>query len=324
MNLSRERLLSEAATLGFRPEILEKVARLLSLLDAIRKHPHLNTRVALKGGTALNLFLFNVPRLSVDIDLNYVGEAEREAMLQDRPAIERAIEAVCHAEALSITRVPEDFAGGKWRMRYQSVLGQNGNIEVDINFMYRIPLWPVQVADSRPLGFFAATRVPMLDLHEIAAGKLVALFARRASRDLFDAHALLTQIDLDTARLRTAFVAIGAMNRVDWRTITIESIGYDATELRDQLAPVLRATAPQGQQAISAWANDLMFECSARLARFLPFTLAEREFLDRLLDHGELRPALITSDSALAERLARHPQLAWKAQHVRKYFHRRP
>ena len=48
MNLSRERLLAESASLSFRPEILEKVARLLSLLEAIRKHPLLKERVALK------------------------------------------------------------------------------------------------------------------------------------------------------------------------------------------------------------------------------------------------------------------------------------
>ena len=87
MNLSRERLLAESASLSFRPEILEKVARLLSLLEAIRKHPNLKERVALKGGTALNLFLFDVPRLSVDIDLNYIGSADRGAMLAERPEV---------------------------------------------------------------------------------------------------------------------------------------------------------------------------------------------------------------------------------------------
>jgi predicted nucleotidyltransferase component of viral defense system len=81
VNLSRERLLAEAAALSFRPEILEKVARLLSLLEALRRHPRLKGRLALKGGTALNLFCFDVPRLSVDIDLNYIGFADREAML---------------------------------------------------------------------------------------------------------------------------------------------------------------------------------------------------------------------------------------------------
>lgn len=80
MNLSKERLLAEAAATGFRPDTLEKALRLLSLLTALRSHPFLKERLALKGGTALNLFVFDVPRLSVDIDLNYVGPSDREAM----------------------------------------------------------------------------------------------------------------------------------------------------------------------------------------------------------------------------------------------------
>lgn len=58
MIVSRETLLKEAGTSGFRPEILEKVLYLLRLLDAIHRHPYLKDRLVLKGGTALNLFEF--------------------------------------------------------------------------------------------------------------------------------------------------------------------------------------------------------------------------------------------------------------------------
>ena len=75
MRLSRERLNREATTTGFRVEILEKVTLLLNLLDGFERHPYLKGRFALKGGTALNLFIFDVPRLSIDIDLNYIGPA---------------------------------------------------------------------------------------------------------------------------------------------------------------------------------------------------------------------------------------------------------
>ena len=53
----------------------------MGLLGALGSHPFLKGKLALKGGTALNLFVFDVPRLSVDIDLNYVGAEERETML---------------------------------------------------------------------------------------------------------------------------------------------------------------------------------------------------------------------------------------------------
>lgn len=98
MRLSCESLQRDAATTGFRPEVLEKVFLLLDLLEAINGHPDLAGKLALKGGTALNLFLFGAPRLSVDIDLNYittqnyVGAEDRDIMRADRQLVEQAVE----------------------------------------------------------------------------------------------------------------------------------------------------------------------------------------------------------------------------------------
>lgn len=87
MRVSSEKLSAEAGSTGFRPDMLEKVAHLLGLLDALRSHPFLKGKLVLKGGTALNLFVFDVPRLSIDIDLNHVGAEEKESMLEERPKI---------------------------------------------------------------------------------------------------------------------------------------------------------------------------------------------------------------------------------------------
>ena len=86
--LSREQLQRAAANSGFQVESYEKVHVLVRLLEAIRMHPFLGPRMALKGGTAINLFVLGLPRLSVDIDLNYVGPSDRATMLTERPRIE--------------------------------------------------------------------------------------------------------------------------------------------------------------------------------------------------------------------------------------------
>ena len=83
MRLTANELAREAAATGFQTEPLEKVILLLELLEAIRSHPFLKERVVLKGGTALNVFKFDVPRLSVDIDLNYIGAVDRDGMLAE-------------------------------------------------------------------------------------------------------------------------------------------------------------------------------------------------------------------------------------------------
>ncbi len=315
MKLSRERLLSESGITGFRPEVLEKVFHLLNLLEGFHGHPFLKDRLALKGGTALNLFLFDVPRLSVDMDLNYVGAVDRETMMAERPRIERAVEAVCSREGMNVVRVPTDHAGGKWRLRYDSALGEGGNLEVDINFMFRVPLWPVTLRTAK-LGSRSATQIPVLDLHELAAGKLAALLARQASRDLFDAHRLLTRADPDRRKLRLGFVLYGAMNRKDWRTVSIQDVGGEPRELRNQLLPLLRGDSLPGPEA-DDWARRLMAECREGLAAVLPLTADETGFLDQLLDHGIIEPDRLTDDTEMAQRIKTHPLLEWKALNVK-------
>ena len=176
---------------GFDERVVEKVLHLVHLLNTLNSHPSLRGKWVLKGGTALNLFVLPHPRLSVDIDLNYIGTLERENMLADRPKIEQAAQAVFSREGFAVRRVPSEHAGGKWRLSYPSFTGQPANLDVDFNFMYRQPLWEIHHSDSHPLGDFQAKRIPILDLHELAAGKLAALFSRQQARDLFDCHRIL-------------------------------------------------------------------------------------------------------------------------------------
>lgn len=319
MKISRERLLAEAAETGFRAEILEKVIRLLGLLQSLSKHPALKERLALKGGAALNLFLFEFPRLSVDLDLNYVGTAERAALDAERPAIEQAIETVCRRDGLGIRHQPEGHAGGKWQLTYTSPLGSGGNLEIDVNFLLRIPLWSPQRLASQPLGSFRTPAVSVLDPHELAAGKLAALFARRAARDLFDVCELLAKVPLDPRRLRLGFIVYGAMNRKDWRTISIDDISFDAHELRRQLIPLLRKEDIPADRDVEAWGEELVNRCRDLLSVVLPFEASEREFLDRLLDTGEIHPEVLTTDPETADRIGSLPGLRWKAVNVQHY-----
>ncbi len=318
MRISRESLEIEAESAGFRPEALEKVAYLVGLLAALDAHPFLRGKLALKGGTALNLFVFDAPRLSVDIDLNYIGAESREAMLEERPRIEEAMRAVFRREDFDIGMAPQEHAGGKWRLRYAASYGQTGVIEVDLNYMYRVPLWPVSRMDSRPLSGWRVRGISVLDIHELAAGKLAALMARRKARDLFDSNLMLSMEGLDQQRLRTAFVVYGAMNRKDWRTISAADVAFDESELSSQLLPLLRIGNLPSVEATS-YGDMLVAECRKALSALLPFNDAELDFLNLLLDGGEIDASILTDDRDLQKRIQTHPNLKWKAQNVRKH-----
>ena len=317
--LTEPEIMREAAEAGFQKEPLEKVIRLTELLESLRSHPFLKPRIALKGGTALNLFVFDVPRLSVDIDVNYIGAADRDGMLEDRPKIEQAVQAVCGRLGLQVRRIPPDHAGGKWRLSYQTATGRPGGLELDVNFLLRTPLWPHAVLDSRPVGSFSAKQVPVLDVHELAAGKLAALFSRNASRDLFDAHLILEREDLDRSRLRLGFVVYGGINRRDWRKVALDDVSADPREVDQQLVPMLRGDIAPDRGELDEWTRNLVVECRDMLSIVLPMTSPEREFLDRLNDRGEIVPELLTDDADHQAIIRSHPGLLWKALNVREH-----
>lgn len=79
-------------------------------------------------------------KISGDVVLNYVGAEDRESMLAERPRIEQAVQAVFAREGFTVRRMPEEHGGEKWSLRYQGAAGQGGNLEVELNFMFRVPL----------------------------------------------------------------------------------------------------------------------------------------------------------------------------------------
>jgi hypothetical protein len=130
---------------------------------------------------------------------------------------------------------------------------------------------------------------------------------------------LFAACKFERERLRVAFVVYGAISRKDWRTVTVDDVMATPADVRNQLIPTLRRDALAQVEPTDAWVARLVAGCREGLAALLPLSDTEREFLDRLLDHGELEPALLTNDAELANRIDRRPGLEWKAQNVRQF-----
>ena len=121
-----------AGETGHQPGTVEKVLRLLDLLVELNRDPFLGGRLVLKGGTALNVFHLDLDRLSVDIDLNYIGGLDRAVMMRERQDVDAAINRLLGSLGYGVRRQPDEHAGGKWSSRFNSALGGNATLEVDI------------------------------------------------------------------------------------------------------------------------------------------------------------------------------------------------
>ena len=313
-------VLAAAEQTDFRPEIVEKVLRLNGILGRLRDHPGSDGLWVLKGGTALNLFHLDVPRLSVDIDLNFVGASDLEGMQEARPEFERALTACCEREGCSVKRTPTKHAGGKFRLRYPSVLGGSQNLEVDVSYVARVPLFETEFRTVRfPPG--SVLEVPVLHLDELAAGKFTALVQRSVSRDTFDAASLLDIVPdlLERPGFRLAFVCSVAASRNDCRVLRSPEPRLDTSAIRRELEPLLRRVeqgAAADSAALKSWMSDKLRTAKRSL---LAWSENERGFLDLLLDEGEIDATLLTKNRELRDRVMAQPMLRWKAQNVREH-----
>ena len=83
----KEYILEIADKTGFIRSTLEKVERLLNILEWINNKYEIKNLLALKGGTAINIAIFNFPRLSVDIDLDLTNNLGKNEMVNEREKI---------------------------------------------------------------------------------------------------------------------------------------------------------------------------------------------------------------------------------------------
>ena len=213
MSPSRELLQRYSDETGYTIGPLEKVARLGEFASNLGRHPLLAEVLALKGGTALNL-CFGLPtRLSVDLDYNYIGHLDRGRMLEDRPRVEEALSGLATRMGYQLQWSADAFAGRKLYLQYQSAPGFSDRIEVDVNYLFRLPLVGTAVHELWQPGDMDRPSIALVSLEEILVGKLLAFFGRCAPRDLWDL-ANLPEAALPvvgSASFRALFIAMSAI-----------------------------------------------------------------------------------------------------------------
>ncbi len=317
--ITRRQVEAVATNSRFRPEPVEKVLRLIEILGRLDSHELSAGSWLLKGGTALNLFYLDLPRLSVDVDLNFIGVENLEALEGARVEFEGALNSCCERAGCAVRRAPQEHAGGKFRLRFPSVLGGNQNLEVDVNYVGRVPLLGQErrILSSSILG--EKCEAPCLTLGELAAGKFLALLSRAAARDFYDAASMLgIAPDLPThAGFRLAFVCQSAALRTDFRRVKAIPQAPDVVEVRQKLLPLLRVDPEAPPPDPARLAPELHERLQPALRRILDWSSGEKEFLDRFLDRAEIAPQLLTEDPVLQERVRRQPMLLWKQLHLK-------
>ncbi len=318
MEVSAREIRDLADERGFNVDMLERMVRLFDVLDSFASDDVIAPRMALKGGTALNAFHAPLPRLSVDIDINYVGELDWSRMQDDKRKFEDRLVGIMASKGYRQVYAPPK-GRGKWRFSYPDIAGKQTTLLMDLIYRERVPLFGVNTLSSPPLGKYVARDVPVLDVHEVVGAKLKALVSREKSRDLFDADFILGLPDLDWRKIKHATLVLGAWQyRGDWREVSTDQIDGNMKELRRNLLDCLPRGHFDSFGSPERWLHDTVNRCRRELAPVFEFTEGERAFLNDFLDRGRIDPGHLATGAETEAAINAYPALRGMAEAIRK------
>jgi len=305
-------ILSTSST--FAPATLAKVERLLEILDVFRDDPILGRAFVLHGGTALNMFLDELPRLSIDIDVMYVGSAGIDGMKGDRPVVDARIREVTGKLGYATRATNSEHSGQTYRLRYSDEY-----IKIDVSYLARVPLLEPQLltcAFADPPVAFA-----VLDPFELAAGKVKALMERVAARDLYDLARLgdrspaLLKDPLARALIVRAVSSADPFPRMADPTEALARFDDPPPEVVEPLRAVLSAEEQPDFGEMRARVERLLAPLSTP-------TPGESEYLRLLGEEADYRPELLfESWPEVLDRASRDPVMQWKVMNLGKRPH---
>jgi hypothetical protein len=168
-------------------------------------------RFALKGGTAINLFEHDLPRLSVDVDLTWLPVGD---FATDQRDISAALDAIANELRAPPLRLHVTRSAPLGRAEITRLIASRpgARVQIETTPVMRGTVHPVRilVVQPRVQAAFGFAQMQVLDFADLYAGKLAAALSRQHPRDWFDVGLLLDSGRLDAALWRTFLVYLTA------------------------------------------------------------------------------------------------------------------
>lgn len=288
---------------------VEKVIRLCIILDDLNHHPDFIGKLLLKGGTAINLIAFDtLPRLSVDLDLDFANNLSKEDTESAREEINSALSEYSDDMGYRMSD-RSSFVLDSKSLSYTTTTGSIDKIKLDINYHSRCHVYPAVYSDtSFPFGIDNRhIRVAHLNIIELFAGKIKALYERCKPRDIFDIFTLVQsglltrKEERDALRKCVVFYSVlGNAHNPDLLKQNLNNIReMPFHALKTQLLPMLHTK-------IGHFDKDHLFDVVIKyLETLMQLEDCETEFLKRFFN-GNFCPELLF-DKITANNLRQHP-----------------
>ncbi len=309
---NRIELGKQAKQYGFVRDTYEKVCRLSQVLSFIGNDIFLNNTLALKGGTAINLMFFNLPRLSVDIDLDLVQNLSKEEMVKAKELITEKIHTFMnnHGYTYEERNSKNTHALISSVFSYVNVGGVKDKIKIEVNYMLREHILKPEMQSIKEVKGFFASKILCVNPIEIYGAKITALLSRAAARDLYDVNNMLksgmfSEKDMEVLRKCVIFYkTINSEEVFDRFDISaVDKITF--SKIKADLFPVISSSEKKYDLS-----QTISF-VKEQLESLLQMTPNEKEFIERYFKK-EYLPQLLFDSKEICDRLNSHPMVKWQ------------
>ena len=306
---SKKYFQSKSTETGFIRDPLEKVYRLCNLLKDLPNIPTINKKLALKGGTALQLGYFGFKRLSVDVDFNFIGSLDRDEMKADRKEIRTILEDLFREHGYIHEPPTSYYAEEQFFLYYRNSMGNRDKIKFEINYVDRLPSLPVEKRLLvHPFELIGDVNVLTYPAEELFAGKIRACLERATPRDIYDVDMIIKNMDMiNEVLLRKLSIFYLCLSSSDTRSITNEKLHkVNDRDVRRYLSPMLRKDHRKFEF------TKMKENVCEFMDRLLSFDPDEIDFLDLFYRERRYEGALLFGDLPVERDLANHPMLKWR------------
>ena len=312
MNYNKGQLGQIAKQYGFVRDTFEKVLRLKEILTYLNTNEYLHEHLALKGGTAINMTIFNLPRLSVDLDLDFTPNLPLKDMEKVRKKITKMLESYMTEEGYFLSGSSRySHSLDSMLFQYQNAGGNRDNIKLELNYSLRSHIFaPIERKIVTDI-FEEDVMVRTLEPVEIFAAKANALMSRAAARDLYDFNnmiyfGLFDESEHELFRKCIIFYASISTDKINKTFNTSAIDGLEFSKIRRDLFPVLR-------KKDNFNLDERKEEAIKFIKELMVLTEEEKEYLD-MFEKGEYIPSLLFSNNKILENIVEHPMAIWKMQ----------
>ncbi|MDR2073889.1 MAG: nucleotidyl transferase AbiEii/AbiGii toxin family protein [Oscillospiraceae bacterium] len=299
-----------AAELSFIRDTFEKVLRLIEILKFMNEDSTLKTCLALKGGTAINLTIFDLPRLSVDIDLDYTSSVTLEKMKSERETITTKIKKYMFAEVYELSPKSKfSHSLDSFVFTYTNAAGIKDNIKIEINYSLRSHILETEKRKVLAENIASDLKIITLSPIEIFGSKIVALLSRAAARDLYDISNMISLNLFDSKEKEILKKCVVFYSAIAMKTPLTE-FSFNALDtitkykIRTDLNPVIHKKDKFDLETAKTNVKDY-------LSNLLAFNPDEQRFL-REFKNKIYKPELLFSDKKIISKIENHPMAMWK------------